>query len=119
MFKDVLRDVVERTEGGVAGLVMGFDGIAIERYLKQGASLDVDSIGMEYGVLLQQIGKAAEALDAGAMQEVSLRAERQTTVLRYLNQEYFVALTLEPHGNLGKGRFLLRTASPKLLDELL
>jgi predicted regulator of Ras-like GTPase activity (Roadblock/LC7/MglB family) len=119
MFKDVLREVVERTEGGVAGLVMGFDGIAIERYLKSGADLDVESIGMEFGILLQQIGKAAEQLDAGAMQEVSVRAEKQTTVMRLLNDEYFVALTLEPGGNLGKGRFLLRTLTPKLLDELL
>ena len=119
MFKDVLREVVERTEGGIAGLVMGFDGIAIERYLKSGADLDVESIGMEFGVLLQQLGKAAQQLDVGAMQEVSVRAERQTTVMRLLNDEYFVALTLSPGGNLGKGRFLLRTLTPKLLDELL
>ena len=119
MFKDVLREVVERTEGGIAGLVMGFDGIAVERYLKTGAELDVESIGMEFGVLLQQIGKAAQQLDIGATQEVSVRAERQTTVMRLLNDEYFVALTLSPGGNLGKGRFLLRTLTPKLLDELL
>jgi predicted regulator of Ras-like GTPase activity (Roadblock/LC7/MglB family) len=119
MFKDVLREVVERTEGGIAGLVMGFDGIAIERYLRQGARIDMESIGMEYGVLLQQIGKAAQQLEAGAMQEVSVRAEHQTTVMRLLNDEYFVALTLAPEGNLGKGRFLLRTLTPKLLDELL
>jgi len=35
-----------------------------------------------------------------------------------LNDEYFVAMTLAPGGNSGKARFLLRTASSKLLSEL-
>jgi predicted regulator of Ras-like GTPase activity (Roadblock/LC7/MglB family) len=118
MFKDVLRDVVERTEGGIAGLVMGFDGIPVEQYQKSGSTLDVETMGMEYSVVLGHITKAAEQLETGAAQEVAIRADRQTTVIRYINDEYFIALTLGPQGNIGKGRFLLRMASPKLLDEL-
>jgi len=119
MFKDVLRDVVERTEGSIAGLLMGFDGIPVERYLRSGATLDVETIGMEYSILLPQIAKAAEQLDAGAAREISIHAERLTTIIRLLNQEYFVALTLAPNANVGKGRFLLRTLTPKLVDELI
>lgn len=118
MFKDVLRDVVERTEGGLAGLLMGFDGIPVEQYLKTGTELDVETIGMEYSVILSQITKAVEQLEAGEAREVSIQAERLTTIIRLLNREYFVALTLSPRGNVGKGRFLLRTAAPKLVDEL-
>ncbi|MDB4988312.1 MAG: hypothetical protein JWN04_3490, partial [Myxococcaceae bacterium] len=36
MFKDALRDVVERTDGSIAGLLMGFDGITVEQYLRTG-----------------------------------------------------------------------------------
>ena len=118
MFKEVLRDVVERTEGGIAGLVMGFDGIPLEQYQKSGSTMDVVTMGMEYSVVLGHITKAAEQLDTGAAHEVAIRADRQTTVIRYINSEYFIALTLAPHGNIGKGRFLLRMVSPKLLDEL-
>ena len=39
-------------------------------------------------------------------------------MIRVLNEEYFVAVTLRPDGNYGKARFLLRTASSKLLSEL-
>jgi hypothetical protein len=35
-----------------------------------------------------------------------------------LNEEYFVALALLPDGNFGKGRYLLRTVAPKLLEQL-
>jgi len=119
MFKDVLRDVVERTDGGIAGLLMGFDGIPVENYVKGDVAVDVESVGMEYSVILTQIMKAAKMLDAGEAREVSIQAENLTTVIRLLNKEYFVALTMGPKANFGKGRFLLRTLTPKLLDDLI
>lgn len=120
MFREVLREVVERTEGGVAGLLMGFDGITVEHYVRDSASsqVDVETVGMEFSVILKDIRKAAELLEAGGAKEVSVQAENMTTVMRVLNDEYFVAVTLEPHGNSGKARFLLRTAGSKLLSEL-
>ena len=118
MFKDALRDIVERTDGSIAGLLMGFDGITVEHYLRDGATLDVETVGMEYSVILMQVAKAAELLDAGAAKELSISAERLTTVIRVVNDEYFVAMTLGPNGNTGKGRFLLRTLAPKLVSEL-
>jgi predicted regulator of Ras-like GTPase activity (Roadblock/LC7/MglB family) len=119
MFKDVLRDVVERTDGGIAGLVMGYDGIPVENYVKGDLSVDVETVGMEYSVILSQIMKAAKMLEAGEAREVAIQAERVTTVIRLLNHQYFVALTMSPQGNFGKARFLLRTLTPKLLDDLI
>ena len=40
------------------------------------------------------------------------------TLIRTLGDTYFLALAIKPDGNLGKGRFLMRTAAPKLLAEL-
>ena len=118
MFKELLKDVVERTDGGIAGLLMGYDGIAVENYIKENASVDVESVGMEYSVILTQIMKAAEMLEAGTAKEVSIQAERLVTVVRLLNSEYFVAVTMQPGGNFGKARFLLRTLAPKLIEDL-
>ena len=73
---------------------------------------------MEYIVILKSIRQAAEMLDAGTAREISIKAERLTTVIRLLNEEYFVAVTLKPSGNLGKARFLLRTRGPKLISGL-
>ena len=50
MFKELLEEVVQGTEGGIAGLVMGFDGIPVDNYVKDDAALDVETIGMEYSV---------------------------------------------------------------------
>ena len=38
--------------------------------------------------------------------------------LRVVSPEYFVAVALSPEGNLGKARFLLRLAAPRLAKEL-
>jgi len=118
MFKEVLQEVVDRTEGGVAGLLMGFDGIPVEHYVREENAVDVDTVGMEYSVILKDIRRAATMLEAGDANEVSVRADKLTTVIRLLNDEYFMAVTLRPDGNFGKARFLLRTHAPKLLPEL-
>ncbi|MCC7534800.1 MAG: hypothetical protein IT379_01230 [Deltaproteobacteria bacterium] len=118
MFSDYLRDVVHGTDGGFAGLLMGFDGIAVEQYAREDASVDIATVGMEFSHIISQIRKAAEMLDAGVTREIAIQAEKMTTVVRVLNDEYFLALALEPTGNVGKGRYLLRIAAPKFLSEL-
>ena len=118
MFKEILQDLVDRTDGGVAGLLMASDGIAIDQYSRGNGPFDIESVGMEYSVVLKGIQRATEMLDTGATQEVSVKTERLTTVVRMLTDEYFVALAVAPGGNVGKARFLLRTSAPKLIENL-
>lgn len=118
MFAELLKDLVDHTEGGVASLLMGYDGIPVAHYVRPDAGLDVENVGMEFSVILKDIRKAAEMLSAGGAREVSVQAERLGTVIRLLNDEYFVAVALEPAGNHGKARFLLRTLAPKFLEDL-
>ncbi len=116
MFKGALEDVVTHVGGGLAALLMGFDGISVEQYSPEG--YDIETLGMEFSVVLNDARKATLALDAGQTNEVAFRAEKVTTIVRILNDEYFLALALKPGGNLGKGRYLLRLAAPRLLKEL-
>lgn len=118
MFQDVLRELVERTDGAIASLLMGFDGITVDSYSRDPSALNVETVGSEYSVVLGQIKQAATMLDLGSAQEVAVQAENMTTVIRLLNDEYFVAMALEPSGSLGKARYLLRVQSSKLLERL-
>lgn len=119
MFQESLKRLVTETEGGVAGLLMGFDGIAVESYAGPAAGgLDITTVGMEFSFILTQVRKAAEILEVGAVQEITIRAEKLTIIIRTVSSEYFAALALKPDGNLGKGRYLLRVVSPKLQAEL-
>ena len=37
MFRDTIKKLVDRLEGGVGGVLMGFDGITVESYVRDGA----------------------------------------------------------------------------------
>src|SRR5215510_8636088 len=118
MFKEALRSVVEGTEGSIAGLLMDFEGIPVESFTREGSSFDIETVGAEVSVVVKAIQRASEMLDAGDTREVAFKSAKMITLIRVLNENYFVALTLSPDGNLGKGRFLLRLAAPKLVEEL-
>jgi len=118
MFQDTLRAVVEGTEGAMAGLLMDFEGITVESYTREGMPFSIDTVGAEFSVVVKSIQRAAESLEAGSMQEVAILADRIMTVIRVVNHDYFLALALEPTGNVGKARILLRITAPTLLSEL-
>ena len=118
MFKEPLQKIVDNVEGGIAGLVMGFDGIAVDSYTREGHKVDINTVGMEFSFILTQVKKAAEILDIGGVHEISIKAEKLTIVIRVLSNEYFLAIALTPEGNYGKGRFLMRVMAPKLQAEL-
>lgn len=120
MFREHLRKIVDNVEGGLGGLLMGFDGIAVDVYTREDVETDVDiqTMGMEFSFVMTQMRKAAEILEIGGIQEVAIKAERVTLVLRILSQDYFVAVALTPEGNFGKARFLMRVQVPRLLSDL-
>jgi predicted regulator of Ras-like GTPase activity (Roadblock/LC7/MglB family) len=118
MFKEALQSVVDATDGGIASLLMDFEGIAVESYAKDDGADYVEAVGAEVSVVVKAIQRATEMLDAGETREVAFKSDKLVTLIRVINQNYFIALTLTPEGNLGKGRFMLRITAPKLREEL-
>jgi predicted regulator of Ras-like GTPase activity (Roadblock/LC7/MglB family) len=118
MFQNVLKEVVENTEGGLASLLMDFEGIAVESYSKPGAHFDITTIGAEFSVVVKSIQRAAQMLEAGETAEVAIQAEKMTTLIRVVNATYFVAFSMTPDANVGKARYMLRTKVPALAKDL-
>jgi len=118
VFTEQLKKVVDNVDGAVGGLIMGLDGIAVERYLRPSENMDIDTIGMEFSFILTQIRKASEVLAVGELQEIAIKAEQLVMVMRMITPEYFLGVALRPDGNFGKARFLMRVVAPKLLAEL-
>jgi predicted regulator of Ras-like GTPase activity (Roadblock/LC7/MglB family) len=119
MFKEALRGAVDSTDGGIAGLLMDFEGIPVESYAREGAaSFDIEAVGAEVSVVVKAIQRATEMLEAGDTREVSFKSDKMVTLIRVINDSYFVAMTLAPEGNFGKGRYMLRLLAPQLKSEL-
>ena len=119
MFQENLKRLVAETEGGVAGLLMGFDGIAVDHYTVPTSGVDINTVGMEFSFILTQIRKATEILEVGGVSEVAIRCENLTIIIRVVSKDYFIAIALKPEGNFGKGRYLLRVLAPKMQSELI
>lgn len=120
MFREHLQRVVDGVPGALSGVLMGYDGIAVDSYAvgEQLPGADIQTIGMEFSFVLSQIRKASEALDVGTPAEVTIRADNLTILTRAVSPEYFLALAVRPEGNAGKGRFMLRVVAPSMKAEL-
>ena len=118
MFKEALERVVNGTDGGIASLLMDFEGIPLESYAARESPFDIEAVGAEVSVVVKAIQRASEMLEAGDAREVQFRSAGLITLIRILNDNYFLALTLTPEGNTGKGRYMLRVAAPTLVEEL-
>src|SRR5512137_1021589 len=115
-FIDILKEVVNGTDGALGALVVGVDGISVEEYSLD-KELDLQSMTVEYATLLKEIERGSQASQLGSTKEVTVLADKAMILLRRLNEEYFMVLIIRPDGNFGKGRFLLRMSVPTLLKE--
>ena len=120
MFQTLLKEVVDSIDGGLATLVMDFEGIAVDSYSKPNpsADFDINTVGAEFSVVVKSIQRAAEMLEAGNASEVTIQAGKVVTLIRVVSQQYFVAFTMMPDANIGKARYVLRTRVPALAKEL-
>lgn len=122
MFAEHLKKLVDHVGGGIGAVVMGLDGIDVETYIRDTGGFDLNILGMEFSHILGLVKKAASSLEStvrmGAVEELVIKAEQLTVVIRMLGDEYFLAVALMPTGNFGKCRFLLRLTAPKIMTEL-
>jgi predicted regulator of Ras-like GTPase activity (Roadblock/LC7/MglB family) len=118
-FREDLEGICRKVEGSFTASLMGFDGIAVETHEAKAASgIAMQDLLVEYSGIISQVRQAAETLQMGRASEVSIRTEKLVAVARPITADYFVVLTLSPQGNVGRARYELRIAGPKLLAQL-
>lgn len=110
-FTDTLTKIVERIEGCAAVVILGIDGIPIERQVRDiDPSLDIDLIATEFTTLVRRSIRTASDTGLGDLREMVIVTDLMTFVLRPITSEYFLFLALNPGGNVGRARFELRKA---------
>ena len=117
-FRAILKTIVEESCGGLGGVIMGYDGIAIDEYLQEGGGIDVQILAIEYASILKEIKRTIGVLQTGELEEVSIISERCSVIVRGISDDFFVALVMAADGNFGKGRYLLKREAPGLRDAL-
>jgi predicted regulator of Ras-like GTPase activity (Roadblock/LC7/MglB family) len=116
-FLEILKEMVDGVEDGVAATLMGMDGIAVQQYISAG-EYDVETVGVEYGKVIDEIKSASTLLNLGEIEEIMVTTKGKDVLLRMLTPEYYIAFVVSHEANLGHARYLLRRASVKARKEL-
>jgi len=117
MFERILQDIVEEADG-YSAVLMGYDGLAVAQYDRPCEAGDLNLFAVEYANVLKEMKDAVAILNTGDIEEVTVRTERFQVIIRALNEDYFVILTMACNGNYGKGRYLLSREAFRLREEL-
>lgn len=118
MFKELLENIIERTEGSLGALIMGTDGIAVEKVLGEaGMDANLDVAAAEFTSLVRSAQRAGTDTGLGGLRELVVSLEGAVLLMRLLSRDYFVVLALNSQGNIGRGRFELRKAELQLAKE--
>jgi predicted regulator of Ras-like GTPase activity (Roadblock/LC7/MglB family) len=118
MFKEVLQETLDRTEGCLGVLIMGTDGIPVERvWSPKAAETNLDVAVAEYTSLVRNAKRTNRDMGLGKLFEVVLTSESGIFILRFIGEEYFIAMVLSAEGNFGRGRYELRRAELLLEKE--
>jgi predicted regulator of Ras-like GTPase activity (Roadblock/LC7/MglB family) len=115
-FADALRRVAERVPETQVLMIIGTDGIPIEKLLIR-PDPNLEAVAAEHTTLLRASLAAAADTGLGDLQELSITTERMITLLVAITPEYFLFASLVPGAMMGRARFALRLAGLSLRRE--
>ncbi len=118
MFKEALQVIVEKTDGSLGALIMGADGLSVEKFFsEEGVAENLDVAAAEFTLLVRSASRSGRDLDLGELRELVVMLGKVTFVMRLFSRDYFALLAIKPEGNLGRGRYELRKAELSLTKE--
>jgi predicted regulator of Ras-like GTPase activity (Roadblock/LC7/MglB family) len=117
MFAEILDSIMNKVEGALGAIIMGMDGISIEK-----RSVDVvtglEMLSAEFTSLLRSASSATPELEAGPVEELIVATGNRIILVQMITKEYFILAMLSRDGNLGRARFELKKAKYALAKEL-
>ena len=113
MFREELKSLTERVPGARGALIMGLDGIAVDRFLVEDEG-NLETLGAEYLSVVKKFAETHEELGIGRIQELSMVTESLFAVFMSVTEEYFLVVAVPPNGNLGRARYEARKSSLRL-----
>ncbi len=107
-FEAILRGIVSQCPGCLGAALMSSDGVPIAEVGGAREADEVSLLGVEFGRVLDETRKVATTVNGGELEELVVEMAHAQVVLRVVDRETYLVLAIEPSGNLGKARYLLR-----------
>jgi predicted regulator of Ras-like GTPase activity (Roadblock/LC7/MglB family) len=115
-FSDTLQQVAARVPETQLLIVMGTDGIPIEKLVVRPAP-NLEAVAAEFTSLLKSGVAVAADTGLGQLKELSIVTEKMIALLVAITPEYFLFAGLAPGALMGRARFALRVAGIALERE--
>jgi predicted regulator of Ras-like GTPase activity (Roadblock/LC7/MglB family) len=115
-FADTLQQVAARVPETQLLIVMGTDGIPIEKLVLR-PEANLEAVAAEYTSLLKSGVAVAGDTGLGQLLELCVVTEKMTALLVAITPEYFLFAGLAPGALMGRARFALRVAGLALERE--
>ena len=125
VFTEVLQEVSSKLEGCIGLVVMGMDGIPIDRYIPEtppggsGGTPNFDMLATESTALLRSTRQASEEVSAGRLRELIFMTDQIVVLSVAITEEYVLFGAVKSGTNYGKARFLMKRAALALEKEFL
>ena len=119
IFRDVTQSIIDKVEGARTALIVGTDGIVIDRANKEEGddSINYELVAAEYTSLLKTAIRTAEDVEIGLLQELTVFTEQFQFLIKMITEEYFLMCILNAKGNFGRARYELKKAKYILYKE--
>jgi predicted regulator of Ras-like GTPase activity (Roadblock/LC7/MglB family) len=119
MFREVLHQTMTNTDGCLGVLIMGTDGIPVEKVWQAASDkANFDIAIAEYTSLLRNAKRINGDLRLGKLREMTVSSDTRVFLMRFVSEDYFLAMILSAEGAFGRGRYELRRAELLLKNEL-
>jgi predicted regulator of Ras-like GTPase activity (Roadblock/LC7/MglB family) len=115
-FTEILRQVAARVPEARVLMIMGADGIPVDR-LVVSPDANVEAVAAELTTVLRGSLAASSDTGLGALEELTVVSEGMTTVVRAITPEYFLFAAVAPGAILGRVRVALRVGCLRLERE--
>jgi predicted regulator of Ras-like GTPase activity (Roadblock/LC7/MglB family) len=115
-FQGALRAIADRVPESQVLMIMGTDGIPIERLVLSPVA-NLEAVAAEYTTLLRASVSAATDTGLGELREFSVVTDRMTALLVGITADYFLFAALSPGALIGRARFALRMGGEGLRKE--
>jgi predicted regulator of Ras-like GTPase activity (Roadblock/LC7/MglB family) len=116
VFEEVLQEVAVRVDGCVGLMIMGVDGIPIEK-LSVDARYNFELLATEWTALLRNTRQTMQDVNAGLMREWVVRTDELILLAVAITDEYFLLGVMRSGGNYGRARFAMKRATFALEKE--
>jgi predicted regulator of Ras-like GTPase activity (Roadblock/LC7/MglB family) len=115
-FRDVLSGIVARIPEAHVVMIMGTDGIPVEKLVVK-PDPALDAVAAECTGLLRASVNAAADTGLGRLDELSIVTEKMVAILVAINPDYYFFVALGPGAVTGRARHALRVAGRSLEQE--